>query len=94
MTLLIVTSFPSSCHFAPLMSKYFCWHPALKHPLYMDMAVFWPVAPCSLVEVNRRSRGDHRPDDRGSKHGATTQKTVAFILAVVKTSNLTHNPSS
>jgi hypothetical protein len=27
----------------------------------MKTAVFWVVAPCSLVEV-------HRPDDGGSKH--------------------------
>jgi hypothetical protein len=35
------------------------------------MAVFWDVAPCSLVEIYRRFRGsccDDRPDDGGSKH--------------------------
>jgi hypothetical protein len=38
------------------------------------MAVFWVVAPCSLVEVYQRFRGpccldqcSHRPDDGGSK---------------------------
>jgi hypothetical protein len=33
------------------------------------MAVFWVVAPCSLVEVYQRFRGpaDHRPDDGDSK---------------------------
>jgi hypothetical protein len=30
------------------------------------MAVFWVVAPCSLVEVYQCFRG-HRPDDGGSK---------------------------
>jgi hypothetical protein len=42
----------------------------------MKMAVFWVVAPCSLVENFRRFRGsyslhnqgDERPDDVGSKH--------------------------
>jgi hypothetical protein len=49
----------------------------------MKMAVFWVVAPCSLVEVCRRFRGaaasiirakrslranTHRPDDGGSTH--------------------------
>jgi hypothetical protein len=35
----------------------------------MKIAVFWVVAPCSLVEVYQRFRGDqgHRPDDGGSK---------------------------
>jgi hypothetical protein len=40
----------------------------------MKMAVFWVVAPCSLVEVYQRFRGPcclhrltHRPDDGGSK---------------------------
>jgi hypothetical protein len=32
----------------------------------MKMAVFWVVAPCSLVEVCQHFRG-HRPDDGGSK---------------------------
>jgi hypothetical protein len=35
----------------------------------MNMAVFWVVAPCSLVEVYRRFRGTYRPDDKRSKHG-------------------------
>jgi hypothetical protein len=38
----------------------------------MKIAVFWVVAPCSLVEVYQRFRGacclHHRPNDRGSKH--------------------------
>jgi hypothetical protein len=71
--------------------------------------VFWDVAPCSHVEVDRRLRGayclhhqgDHRPGDRGSTHlwkrrststwlqGATSQKTLYFILAAVRTWNLT-----
>jgi hypothetical protein len=43
----------------------------------MKMAVFWVVAPCSLVEVNQCFRGgcclyhqgdDHCPDDGGGKH--------------------------
>jgi hypothetical protein len=31
------------------------------------MAVFWVVAPCSLVEVYQRFRVRERPDDGGSK---------------------------
>jgi hypothetical protein len=31
------------------------------------MAVFWVVAPCSLVEVYQCFRVDHHPDDGGSK---------------------------
>jgi hypothetical protein len=35
----------------------------------MKIAIFWVVAPCSLVEVYRRFRGaGHRPHDGGSKH--------------------------
>jgi hypothetical protein len=59
----------------------------------MKMAVFWVVAPCILVEVYRRFggacclhyQGDDHPDDVGSRHGATTQKTAIFILAAVRT---------
>jgi hypothetical protein len=49
------------------------------------MAVFWVVAPCSLVEVYQRFRGPcclHH-------HGATTQKTAIFVLTAVRTSNPT-----
>jgi hypothetical protein len=40
----------------------------------MKMAVFWVVAPCSLVEVYRRFRGTcclhhQAPNDGGNKHG-------------------------
>jgi predicted secreted protein len=56
----------------------------------LKMTVYWVVAPFSL-----------RADDAGSKHllnvgkllqihGATTQKTVIFILAAVRTLNLTY----
>jgi hypothetical protein len=44
----------------------------------MKLAVFWVVAPCSLVEVHQRFRGPcclHHQGDRG----ATTQKTAIFI---------------
>jgi hypothetical protein len=52
----------------------------------MKMVVFWGVAPCSLVEVYRRFRGACCLHHQG---GATTQKTAIFILAAVRTSNLT-----
>jgi hypothetical protein len=70
----------------------------------MKMTVFWVVAPCSQVEVYRLFRGDcciyhkgDRPEDGGSKHrdklllhDATTQKTIIFMLAAVRTSILTY----
>jgi hypothetical protein len=34
----------------------------LSTPAIMKMAAFWIVAPCSLVEVNRRFRGAHLHD--------------------------------
>jgi hypothetical protein len=46
----------------------------------MKMAVFWVVAPCSLVEVYQRFRGPC----------CLHQKTAIFILAAVRTSNLTY----
>jgi hypothetical protein len=45
------------------------------------MAVFWVVAPCSLVEVYQRFRGPcclHHL-------GATSQKTAIFVLTAVRT---------
>jgi hypothetical protein len=33
----------------------------------MKMTVFWDVAPCSLIEINRPI-SIHFPDDGGSKH--------------------------
>jgi hypothetical protein len=41
------------------------------------MTVFWAVAQCSLVEFDRRAYCLH--------HQATSQKTVMFILAAVRT---------
>jgi hypothetical protein len=40
------------------------------------MAVFWVVAPCSLVEGKLL-------------HGPTTQKTAIFVLTAMRTSNPT-----
>jgi hypothetical protein len=53
------------------------------------MAVFWDVAPCSMVDIDRSFRGAHRPDDGGSKllwnvglpttlQGEKSQKTTIF----------------
>jgi hypothetical protein len=53
----------------------------------MKIAVFWVVAPCSLVEVYQRFRGPcclHHQGDRPK-----TQKTAIFILTAVRTSNPT-----
>jgi spore maturation protein SpmA len=46
----------------------------------MKMAVFWVVAPCSLVEIYQKST---------RLHGATTQKTAIFLPTIVRTSNPT-----
>jgi VanZ family protein len=54
----------------------------------MKMAVFWGVAPGSVVEVYQLFRGPcclhhqgDRPDDR--LHGATTQKTAIFTYNIL-----------
>jgi hypothetical protein len=47
------------------------------------MAVFWVVAPCSVVEVHQRFRGPFCLHHQG----ATTQKTVIFVLTAVRTSD-------
>jgi hypothetical protein len=50
----------------------------------VKMAVFWDVAPCSLIGVYRRFRGAYclssRPDD-GRR--ATTQKTAIFKVKII-----------
>jgi hypothetical protein len=43
------------------------------------MAVFWVVAPCSLVEVYQRFRGPCCLHHQGYR-SATTQKTAIFVL--------------
>jgi hypothetical protein len=50
----------------------------------LKMAVFWDVAPCSLVEVYRRFRGASclhrdRPDDGGS--GQLERALLTFIFS-------------
>jgi hypothetical protein len=55
----------------------------------MKIAVFWVVAPCSLVEVYQRFRGPCSHQQQTTLHGATTQKTAIFILTAVRTSNPT-----
>jgi hypothetical protein len=44
----------------------------------MKMTVFWDVAPCSLVEVDRRFRGAYCLHIQGD----ISEKAVSFILAV------------
>jgi hypothetical protein len=55
------------------------------------MAVFWVVAPCSLVEVYQRFRGPCCLHHQPRLHGITTQKTAIFVLTAVRTSNPTKN---
>jgi hypothetical protein len=62
---------------------------------HMEMAVFLVVAPFRLVEFYWRFIGacclHHQGDDGAYRlHGATTRNTVIFILAAVRTSNLTY----
>jgi hypothetical protein len=33
----------------------------------MEISVLWDAAQCSLVDIDRRFRGTHHPNDRGSK---------------------------
>jgi hypothetical protein len=52
----------------------------------MKMAVFWVVAPCSLVEVYQRFRG--RPDDGGSHlHQRNSPKLYVFSARSVSKAN-------
>jgi hypothetical protein len=51
----------------------------------MKMAVFWDVAPCSLIDIDRRFRGAYCHHHQGLiLHGATSQKTVIFITQMIK----------
>jgi hypothetical protein len=49
------------------------------------MAIFWFVVPCSLVEAYQHFRGAFCLHHQNT----ATQKTAIFILAAVRTSNLT-----
>jgi hypothetical protein len=46
------------------------------------MAVFWFVAPGSLVEVYQRFRGPCCRHHQGQLHGAITQKTAIYVIEV------------
>jgi hypothetical protein len=57
----------------------------------MEMAVFWVVAPYSLVEVCRRFRvlialmmAASTSETSVQLHGATTRKTAIFLLFIFK----------
>jgi hypothetical protein len=47
----------------------------------LKMTVFWDIAQCSLVEINRRLRVVYGFDNRG----ATSQKTSIFRLIAART---------
>jgi hypothetical protein len=54
--------------------------------------VFWDVLPCKII-VDRRFRGTRCPPSSGRSLGSTSQKiNLNFILAAVRTWNLTHYP--
>jgi hypothetical protein len=66
--------------------------------MVMKMTVFWDTVPCSLVKGDWRFRGlpwwwnQYAPPKHQSTstlHGATPQKDVIFILATVRTWNVT-----
>jgi hypothetical protein len=51
--------------------------------MIIKVAVFWDVAPCSLVEIDRRL--DVLTASIIILHGATSQKTAIFTLVAVRT---------
>jgi hypothetical protein len=55
----------------------------------LKMTVFWDLAPCSLVEINRRFRDAYGTFQRCllplSSGLSRSQKTVIFLLASVRT---------
>jgi hypothetical protein len=61
-----------------------------KLKIWLKMTVFWDVAPCSPVEIDLRFRGTYLKGWSifSRLHGAPSQKTVIFILIVVRTWNL------
>jgi hypothetical protein len=48
----------------------------------MMMAVFWVVAPCSLVELYQRFRGPCCLHHQGNR--PTTQKTAIFVIELFR----------
>jgi hypothetical protein len=65
------------------------WFFMLSTQLYFRMWLFWDVAPCSLVEFYQCFKGVcclHQTSTR--LHGTTSQKTIIFILASMRTWNL------
>jgi hypothetical protein len=51
------------------------------------MTAFWDIAPCSIIEVDRRFRGVYSLDHQGDDPviGALSQKAVIFMLVAVAT---------
>jgi hypothetical protein len=51
------------------------------------LTVFWDVAPCSLVETDRRFRGAYclyHQGDANRLHGAESLKTAIIIIVAVR----------
>jgi hypothetical protein len=57
--------------------------------IFSKMAVFWVVAPCSLVEVCQRFRGPCCLYHQGDEF--IDRKTAIFVLTAVRTSNPTED---
>jgi hypothetical protein len=83
-----------SVNFAPLALKllHLGAVSTLSHPMStVKMTVFWGVAPCSLIEHEGRFRVASLKRQSSTRlHGATSQKTVIFMLAAVRTWNPTY----
>jgi hypothetical protein len=60
----------------------------------MKMAVFWVVAPCSLVEVYRRFRGACRLHHQGDKRGLLIALMMETTLLHYKAQQPIRQPSS
>jgi hypothetical protein len=68
--------------------KYILWNPKIQHsvrfqiltPANLKMTAFWDIAPCSLVEVDRRFRCAYCLHHQGDVrlHGAVSQKGGLF----------------
>jgi hypothetical protein len=91
MKVLFVQFSPVSRYFLSVRTKDF----ALKHPGTMKMAVFWDVAPCSQVEKltdvsEMLTASIIRLPDYMTQH----PRRVIFMLAAVRTRNLTQEQSS
>jgi hypothetical protein len=55
------------------------------------MAVFWVVAPCSLVEVYQQFRGTFRFHHHGDDGGSTIISSITQMMETASTSEMSVN---